>query len=261
MRRQHSKENSLAIAFIFICSIAPLLIGGLLLKLFLVLRASTFDGVHQYIVEVDESHQKGALVAFNPSNKTVTLLTITGKVDTTFGKYLQVPVDAIVIMSLPQDPSKIVERMIFSGKNEKNITLVDELRLLVFVNSLKQTDFNEQALKLPVDQTVTEKLLPSLFIDNSLYFDNESVAVINATGALGVGSEVAHMLSLIGINVISVTTADQDMPETTLSAVHTDTYTVKRIERLFHTSATSSTSNVISDITLTIGKNSLPELQ
>lgn len=260
MRKVHSKENSLAIAFIFICSIVLLLLGGLLLKLFLVLRASTFDGVHQYIVEVDESLQKGALVAFNPSNKTVTVLTITGKVDSTFGKYLQVPVDASVSMPLPEDSSKIVEQMIFSGKNEKNITVVDEVRLMLFVNSLKQSDFNKQSLTLPVDQTVTEKLLPSLFVDNTLYFDNESVSIVNATGESGVGSEVAHMMGLIGINVLSVTTADEDSDKTTLTGVHTDTYTMKRIERLFHTTATTNTNNVISDITLTIGKDALPSL-
>lgn len=262
MRRSSNHSgNSLKIALIFTCCIVLLIAGGFLLKLFLILRASTFDGVHQYIVEIDESHQKGMIVAFNPSSKSVVTLHVNGKVDSTFGKYLELPVDGVINMTIPSSSTKLVSDMLFQSREEKGITIIDKLKLLLFVNSLKKEDFHDSSLSLPVDASVTEKLLPSLFLDNTLYFDNESITVINASGEEGLASAVAHQLSTIGMNVISVITAQEDTATTTLAATNTNTYTVHRIERLFHVDALQEKTGGISDITLTIGKKSISELQ
>src|SRR5579872_3823711 len=160
-------DSSLRIALIFILCIFLLISGGVLLKLFLVLRASTFDGIHQYIVEIDESHQKGMLVAFNPSAKSVSILSITGRVDTTFGKYLNVPTDATVVMPIPSDTSHVVTDMLFKNKSETGITLIDKIRLLIFVNSLKGSDFHTTSMTLPLDPTQDNTVLSSLFLDNT----------------------------------------------------------------------------------------------
>ena len=89
MKRSSKKTgNSLRIAFIFLCIIALLIAGGVFLKLFLILRASTFSPSHQYILEVDESNQKGALIAFLPASRSVVTINISGKVgDSGFGEY------------------------------------------------------------------------------------------------------------------------------------------------------------------------------
>lgn len=263
MRHSTKKsDSSLRIALVFFMSILLLIAGGFLLKLFLVLRASTFDGVHQYILEVDESKTKGALIAFNPSMNTVTVLHVAGKVDSTFGKYLDVPVDGFAEMSaFPATPSELIARLLLHARDEKGITIIDKLRLLLFVNGLKNSDFKESSLQLPVDSSTTEKLLPSLFLDNTLYSDNESISVINATGEPGLASKIAHELSVIGMNVVSVTTSSKEQDKTSISALRTNTYTVARIEHLFHISATTLNKQGISDITITIGKDSLAELE
>lgn len=260
MRRSRNEGNSLTIAFIFLCCIMLLLAGGFFLKLFLVLRESHFDGTHQYIVEVDESAQKGALISFVPSNKSIVVLVVGGQTGGNIGKYLQIPTDAKVHMDLPENMSQFVSSMLTKAKDETDITFIDKLRLLLFVNSLKPTDFHEQTITLPVDASVTEKLLPGLFQDNALYAENASVAVVNATGESGVGSEVAHMLAMIGMNVISVTSSNDNSDTTSLVVQQNGSYTQRRLQQLFHVGASVTKTPMISDITLTIGKNSLPQL-
>ncbi|HSD98867.1 MAG TPA: LytR C-terminal domain-containing protein [Patescibacteria group bacterium] len=260
-RSSYHSGNSLKIAFIFICCILLLIAGGFLLKLFLVLRASTFDGVHQYILEIDENREHGALVAFSPATSSITMLQINGRVDNTFGKYLGIPVDGVVSMSVPENPSELAGDVFIKSSHEKGITIIDKLRLLLFANSLKQDNFHKKTIQLPIDTATSDTVLPSLFQDTRLYNDNESIAIINATGESGVGSEIAHQLGIIGMNVLSVTTASDEQNATTIIAMHTDTYTVQKIERLFHVDARSTATTGISDIVLTIGKESLPALQ
>lgn len=261
MKRSHIQSgNSLSIAVIFLLSIALLVLGGLLLKVFLVLRASTFDGQHQYIVEIDESPTSGEIVAFMPENKSVSVLHVSGRVDKTYGAYLSVPTDALVHMAIVPDINKLIGKMFFDTKREDSMTIIDKLRLLLFVNSLKMQDFHEQSIKLPVDEQVSGKLLPALFLDNALYTENESVVVVNATGESGIGSLVAKELSTIGMNVVSVTTSNDTQDETMLTTSNTNSYTVKRVEKLFHI-ISSKKSQTIADMTLTVGKKSLSQLQ
>lgn len=258
---QSKKDNSLKIAGVFLSCILLLIVGGFLLKLFLILSQSHFDSTHQYIVEVDENKSKGMLISFAPANKSVTFLTVTGKVDTSYGQYLDVPVDGYVSMTIPSNPNQLVQQMLFNTKSEKGITIIDKLRLLFFVNTLKSSDFHHETIQLPIDAQTSEKLLPTLFLDSVLYADNESVAIINATGIAGIGTQVARLLTTIGINVISVTTSDTDMQQTQLTSLHMHTYTVSRIERLFHVTSQTNSNRTISDITLIVGKNSLSQLQ
>lgn len=262
MRRSSQKSgNSLKIALIFFCLIFLLIVGGILLKLFLILQLSTYDGSHQYILEVDESNQKGELIAFLPQTKSVTILTISGSVDHGFGQYIDVPVDATVHLPISSNINQLIQEMLIHGANGQGMTVIDKLRLLLFVNMVKPVDMHQQSIQLPIDATVSQKLLPSLFLDQTLYADNESVAVVNATGVQGLGSRVAKRLTVLGINVVSVTSVDPLGNGTVLTARNTNTYTVSRISKIFHAKTQMSKGPSISDITLTVGKDSLLLLQ
>ena len=260
MKRSIKSDSSIRIAVIFLLSIVLLIIGGVLLKVFLLLRASTFDGQHQYIVEVDNSPTSGELLAFMPENKSVSILHVNGKVDRSYGVYLAVPVDATVAMESGGSVDKQIGRMFFDTKKESGITIIDKLRLLLFINGLKNQDIHEQTLTLPIDDQTSSKVLPTLFLDNALYNDNASIAIINATGESGIGNLVAKELSVIGVNVVSVTTAGDTQQTTTFTTDNTNSYTLSRVEKLFHTQS-SKKSQTIADMTLTVGKDSLSQLQ
>lgn len=260
---RHSSRNSgnsLQIAVVFICSIFLLLFAGLLLKLFLLFSASTFDGSHQYIVMITGNQKEGAFISYNPSAKTASLVTVTGKINGDYASALGVPVDASVSIPISGDLSKMTQHMLFVGKDEKNMTIIDALRLFLFVNTLNANNVHTVAISMPLDDKTRATVLSSVFLDSVLYTDNKSVAIVNATGESGLGSDVAHMLTTIGISVVSVTTADNDQQQSTLVATSDDTYTVRRMSKIFHIPVMRK-QQTISDITLTLGKESISQLQ
>lgn len=261
MRRSSRQAgNSLQIAFIFVCTIVLLFIAGMFLKLFLVLRASTFDGQHQYIVEITGNNDTDAFVAFNPLGKSVNMLKVSGKTDEKYSLALGVPVDASISVPIQDDISKMTEDMLFHDTTEKNMTIIDRLRLLLFVNTLNPNNFHISSLQMSADDKTKEKLLSTIFLDQALYGENESIAVVNATGESGLASRIAHMLSVIGMNVVSVTTADVNQDKSTLFATQDNTYTVERISKIFHLDIHKKTQT-ISDVTITLGKDSLSQLE
>lgn len=261
MRRSARNGSSLYIAFIFVCCIALLFVAGIILKLFLVLRASTFDGTHQYIVAVTGNSNQDAIISYNPQARSVVMLSVNGKPEESFLNDLDMRSDATVSIPVMRDASKMTENMLFHDTSGKGMTIIDKLRLLLFVNTLKPSDFKYQTISLPTDTKTRENLLPSLFLDQALYNENESIAIINATDQSGLGSTVAHMLTTIGANVVSVTTAEGVQNVSSLTASNTNSYTVQRLGRLFHITPSSSKNQTISDITLTLGKDISSQLQ
>lgn len=202
------------------------------------------------------------LIAYNPTISSVTSILVEGKADISLGRELGIPVDAITHLPLQSDIPSLTRDMIFKGSHQSGMTILDSIRLFLFVNSLKQNGFHVQTISLPASPTVTEKLLPGILQDSTIYFDNESIAVVNATGVSGIGTEVAHLLTIVGMNVISVTTAQEDEDTTSIVATQPTSYTVMRMQRIMHATATSATQTAhISDITLTVGKKSLRQLQ
>lgn len=239
------------------------MVGGVLLKVFLLWRASSFDGTHQYIVEVEnKTLTKGEFLIFSPSTHTITTVMVHGKVDNGFSQYLALPADAVVISEPSENVTKLLQDTLFARSEGKLApTSLDSLRLLLFAGTVSSTDFKHQDIVLPIDAQTSETLLPSLFLDKTLYNDNESIAIINATGEAGVGNTVAHMLTSIGMNVVSVTTADTNQDTSLLSAARNGTYTVARVSHILRLRATTSKNPMLSDITLTIGKDLLPAVQ
>ena len=253
--------SSLAIAAVFIVCIFLLILGGLLLKFFLILRASRFDGVHQYIVAIRQDKSHAEIIAFSPSAQSVEALRITGTANVSDNVYVHVPVDARLTMPLVSSVPTLVGNMLMNAKDEQGITVLDKIRLLLFVNSLRPGDIHQTSLTIPADPVATDRLVSGMFLDNSLYADNKTITVVNATGVPGIAADAAKMLTTVGMDVVSVTTADANQNHTTLVVGHVGGYTENRLAHFFGVTPTVGTGSVVSDITLTIGKDSLPQVE
>lgn len=254
MRRSAHQEKSLGIAFVFLFCVILLVVGGVFLKLFLLYRVSSFDGNHQFIVAVNQEDASNAILVFNPQGHQATMLTVSGQ---NFSyKALDIPIDASVTTLLSSQIVQLTQNMLTKDRRDSNMTILDRLRLFLFINSLKPSDLHYVSVALPIDEATREKIFPGIFTDSTLFADNESVAVVNATGQTGMGTHVAHMLTTIGINVVFVTTGDKIVSASTLISMHPTTYTTQRLGRLFHVGPKISTQQGIADITLTIGKDS-----
>src|SRR5690348_12492611 len=75
--RRPAPSRGLAIALVFVCVVASLVAISLALKGYLVVRASRFDGTHQFILRAN-GPDKTSFIAFNPDTKSVTELSVLG---------------------------------------------------------------------------------------------------------------------------------------------------------------------------------------
>lgn len=253
--------SSLAVAAVFLACIVLLILGGLLLKFFLILRASGFDGVHQYIVSVRQDKSHAEIIAFSPSTQSVEALRITGTANVSDNVYVHIPVDARLTMPLVSNVPNLVGNMLLHAEDEQGITILDKIRLLLFVNSLRPTDIHQTSITIPTDTVAMDRLVSGMFLDNALYADNKTITVVNATGVPGVAADAAKMLSTVGMDVVSVTTADANQNHTSIVVGHVGGYTASRLSHFFGVAPTVGTGSVVSDITLTIGKDSLPQVE
>ncbi len=261
-RSRHISGNSLSIALFFVALTILLIVGGILLKLFLLWKTSSFDGVHQYIIEVHNPQlTKGEFLIFSPDIQSITAITVQGRVDATFARYLALPTDATVVDVPSDNITNLLQGMLFIKKDETTPTELDIIRLLLFADSVNAANFSHQSLMLPIDAKTSEIVLPNLFLDKDLYAENESVTVENATNISGLGNKVAHMLTSIGINVVSVTTANTNENASVLSTMRMHTYTISRMSHLLGLPITASNKQTLSDITLIVGKDLLSRVQ
>lgn len=256
MRVSKSKrdEQWKMIAFTFFLFAALLLGLGLALKVYLVFSATQFDGTHQFVLSASQNTTQ-EVFAFSPDAHTLTELSLSG-VQKPNLSLLGIPTDASSSQELPTDIHELGHALLFHTPNGTHLTIVDKIRLFLFLNSLKQTDIVEKSFTLPQDSTYLENSLSQLLTDHTMYTQGVSVSVVNGTTTSGLGTNVAHMLSAIGANVVSVTTAPEQQKQTVLVYTGQLSYTAKRIAQLFHAHLVSTSTPGVSDLTLQLGTDS-----
>ncbi len=104
----------------------------------------------------------------------------------------------------------------------------------------------------PLDAS-SQKVVTQLLTDQTLYREGYSISVVNAAGVSGLGTQVANLLSHMGGNVVSVTTADKEQETSTISYIGQETYTVKRLQKVLQFPLTKMTTSGLSDIVVTVG--------
>jgi hypothetical protein len=249
-----SRQDTTHLALLFFAFAGLLVVFGLLLKVFLIYHASVFDGAHQFVLQIRQSSGT-QVIAFNPDTNSAVILS--AKEDSSdLGTILGVPVDATISSALPASSLVgLTQELLFHPKEHMPFTLIDRIRLFLFANNVKPTAITTKQVTIPVDPQTKDVLIPQLFTDHTIYSENMSISVINATQVSGIASKVARLITVLGANVVSV--KGNDKKEAMSSLVYTGkvSYTTRRLEKLFGVKAQQSTKAMLSDITLTIGED------
>lgn len=243
--RPTARGRGIKIAAIFLGFIAILISLSLVVKLYILFAKSRFDGAHQFIL-LARSASVDEVIAFNPDTKSISVANL----KTSTG----IPLDATVsIVNPSKDPFGLTQQLISGLGNDTSLTIVDRIRLFFFAHSLDSSRVNTESAK---NINLLIQSFPSFFIDHTLYQENIAVSVVNATGMAGVGERIAKTLGVIGVNVVSVSTADNITQSTNITYVGESTYTLSRLSHLLGINPTHIASgNPLADITVTIGKS------
>lgn len=246
----HKKSKSgryIASAVLFIVFVVGIVVVTMLVKVISHLSQSKFDTAHQFILAAGEINP--TLFVIDPDTNSLVQVRINGVKESDVGLKLFIPIDSLNIRSFDastQTASSYFQHLVFSG-GISNLTILDRVRLWWFVKGLKSDAITK----------VDRSSLGTTLIDKSLYQEAKTIAIINASGVVGLGNRFAKLLTTLGGNVISVTTADQLAEKTSVVSYTSVGYTESRLERILQvkTQVVTAISPQLSAITVTLGKD------
>lgn len=252
--KKAKKPKALQIAVLFFVIVGLLILLSLLVKAVLIVTRSHFDGQHQFVLQVDENKSTSMVVIFAPDTHTISLLTLSG-VDAAHSALTTIglPVDATMHSVIEGgSTSDIVGRVLSSSSDTLNI--LDRIKLFIFSKTVADEDIAAKSIQLPLPESL-DTTVAQLTTDHTLYKEAMTVAIVNGSGISGLGNATAKLLTHIGANVISVTTADKEQRLSSISYTGEKTYTVSRLGKIFDIVPTVTTKAGIADVIVTIGQD------
>lgn len=260
-KKKRPKTYNLKLAGVFVSVVGLLLLVSATFKAAAIIAKSRFDGQHRFTIAVAQRRKGVEVLSFAPKERQIVRLTLEGLGEgnvSRVGSTLKIPIDGTIETSLiPR--SDVREALFFltlSYRNlATNLTIVDLGRLLWFTRSIPGGNVTRTSLSLPLDDAEMDKLLIPLFADQTVLEEKQSIAIVNGTDVPGLGTRLARLVTNLGGNVVSVTTATEPALSSKI-ATEKETYTSKKLTKLLNYPQTSAQETGIADITITIGRDS-----
>ncbi len=273
--QEKSKRSGLKIVVLFLSLVFLLISISLFLKFIQLYQQSTFDYKHRYTIAFNTSSSQAVIFSFAPDTKTISELTVDNNPNMkTIGKTLHIPIDAILISRAPKKfqsntiSSQLQELLFHYPTFEGNATVIDFIKMDLFSKSVPLRSITTDTIVLPQDATTIDKLVSSLFADESFLQEQSTVEIVNASSKAGLGNRLATVLTNSGINVVAVSTAESSAQNSSITYFIPQNYTVGKLGKILHYSlkdeSTQSEPNQtgtsipskkrISDIIITIGE-------
>ncbi len=266
MRRKKAEEKrgqSLKTLFLFCLIVFLLVVVSLSVKAFAIIKASKFDGSHRFTLALrTQEKNKVDILSFDPKNEAISSLTVKGKIDNRkIGQALATFIDGEIV-SRPEAEEQKIGKKLFSlamrfDLAKTNITFLDLVRLSYFANGVADKNITTKEIMFPQSDTQIDRLSEDFFEDPDIVAESISLEVVNATGVSGFGRRLERMLTNLGSQVISISTARKDETMTKLQYAESKSYTVEKLERILGVTAEKQEGLSISDIRVILGKHSL----
>jgi hypothetical protein len=254
-----SSQNSLKILAIFCVIVGLAIAASLGYRLFMLMRDSKFDSAHNFVVAFDY-HNDIDVVAINPTQKTFSHLQVRGgksREDTE--KEISLLVDTSIVLTKPFQFSSLSTYFSDAAWHKDAITsslnIYDLYRLSLLTKHIAPDTVSTQSIHLPFDPTISNTMLEQLFLDETIDQENKTVSIVNGAGVPGLGTRLEQALSVMGVNVISVTNADTVKSSSEITYFGDKSYTLTRLQRLLGLPVTESSSQGLSDIIILIGRD------
>ncbi len=282
-----SRMSGVKVAYSFFIFVLVLVLVSLALKLIAIASQSVFDAKHRFNLEVSVNGKNRAVFSFEPESGSMVILKIPDKTISSLRRALEIPIDGnlTLLSSSPsynhilqnenvsgKEVSRLFLEMLYAGPRiYSSITTIDMIRLMIYSYDGSSSPLKTAILPQSESDLVTDKLVASLFSDQTIRHENESVSIINGTEVSGLGNRLARLISNMGGNVVVVSTSSSVLPKTRILYVNKKTYTLYRMEKLLNTKAfalQSATDDLkdslsgaaLSDIIVVIGKENMSGL-
>lgn len=257
----HSGNKNLRLVVWFLFALFVVLAISLSIKVVAMLSSSIFDGKHRFTVFLSDANQNASIVSLEPQDRTV-VLRLSGKPTKKQAESsLLVPFDGSIYAkndsANENSVSGIISSFLFSSNAVyDSLTPYDLFRLYFLSIQNQKEDLINELVEITKGKT-SIAASRKLFVDRGILSDNKVIAIVNSTGVSGLGQRFEQALISLGGDVVSVTTGRDLQEPTYIFYSGNKSYTVERIERIFHQQAEAGNTQA-ADILVVVGKRSLP---
>jgi len=230
---------------------------SLSIKLFFLVQDSTFDGRQRFTLEIKHSNRETSVVTFEPVSNSISILSIKhNKEMVSAQKSLLVPIDGVI-----GDPSESVNKSNLRHKlysymlritSGKGVNSFDIARLIIFTQGLQDKDIDMYEIGI---SDVEPSVLNEVFVDRRIVDESQTIAIVNAANSAGLGTRLEGILSRLGMNVVSVTTASSVEKTSRIEYADESSYTFSRVKNKLAVPVEESSELGISDILIVLGED------
>jgi len=256
MSKKKDSKN-LRLAGLFLVLVLGLIVLSVFFKCLLIVKASRFDGSHNFIVAF-VGQNKTKVASFSPKNKSLSLLDVDVENVNDLVKLFSIPVDATIVsedLSMDDMPLILLKSAFSLGQQDKNLNTLDAFRLFFFSKTVSQTNIHQKKLLTRFSDVEKSTIISLALSDPAIYQESQSIQVINGAGIYGAGTRLAKLISNIGGNVILISTSDKAVKDSKITYYGNKTYTVKKLGDYLGFPVEETDKRGVADITIIIGKD------
>ena len=257
MREKEATFSNTKIAVIFFVFVIFIIGISLTFKFIAVLRSGQFDDSRSFSIGMSDG-KNAQLVILSRDSKSITVFKLTGIRAEEAGRTLRAPIDSFITsdsLDLNQKVNSLFFTLIINYKKLKtNLTIIDLLRINLFVRSIPQNSVNIMVVK-DIDKLTLDKVISRLITDTLIEKDNQTIQIINGTSISGFGNRLAGLITNMGGNVIIVATENSPVKKSFISYIDKKSYTVERLRKVLGYDVIRGTDRGMADITITIGED------
>jgi hypothetical protein len=263
MSRKKNGKN-LKLAGLFIIFVLGLIVFSTLFKFLLIVKASKFDGSHNFIVGfIGKNVNK--VVSFSPQNRSISILDVNIKdSNNNLSRLLEIPIDGTIISQNPNKDniSSVLFKSAFSlDRSLKNLSTLDAFRLFLFSKTVSPNNIAQRKLLPEFNDAQKSTIILLSLTDSSIYRENQSIQIINAADVHGAGTRLATLITNIGGNVVMISTSDETIQNSKIVYYGNESYTVKKLSSYLDFPAIKADKRGMADVIITIGKDKAGNLK
>lgn len=257
MPKKKVKQGNLQLAGIFIAVVLGLIFLSFTVKLAFVIKSSRFDGNHKFNVLIKGNNEED-VVSFSPNPRSISILKIVNS-SSDLANTLAVPIDGMIDVKGDLNIKDLVTILFKSelhlGNKVRKLTFLDLLRLILLSRTVSSSSIYLREFSNNLSNAQKDTVISLTFTDPSVYEENQSIEIINATAVNGLGAKLALFITNIGGNPILISNSDRQ--ETTSKIIYfgQESYTVNRLSSYFNIQKEKASQKGIADVIIVVGKD------
>lgn len=263
MKKEKTVHGNARLAILFFAFLILIVVISFVIKAIVLVKESRFDGSRRFTLTISNNKTIEAL-SVNPVSKKIAIFKFKKQMSSSrVGQLLKIPIDGYIFsneLDLEQRPNLLFNSALIKLTSLKtNLTIIDLFKLSISTKNISDSSVDNITIKNENNSNL-DQLVENLVVDPLIENDHQTIRVVNATSASGLGGRLAKLITNMGGNVILVVTEDNPKKKSAINFLSKKTYTVDRLQKILGYEIKKGLNDAMSDITIIIGEDSINSL-